>query len=100
RSGVTMTMARFLGFTRPEAARFSFLLSLPAIAGAGLLVGLELADMDGAMQRDAIVAGILTFFTAFGAMAFLMHWLRRASMTVFAVYRVALGIVLLLAFGN
>lgn len=99
RSGVTMTMARFLGFTRPEAARFSFLLSIPAIAGAGLLVGLEVAQMDAAIQRDALIAGIMTFFAALGAMAFLMHWLRRATMTAFVVYRVALGVLLLLLFG-
>ncbi len=99
RSGVTMTMARFLGFTRPEAARFSFLLSIPAITGAGILVGLDLAEMDAAVQRDALIAGIFTFFAALGAMAFLMHWLRRATMTAFVVYRVALGIVLLSIFG-
>lgn len=98
RSGVTMTAARFLGFSRPEAARFSFLLGIPAIAGAGLLVGLDLAEAPAALQRDAIIAGLLTFIAALGAMAFLMRWLQRASMTIFVVYRIALGLGLLIFF--
>lgn len=95
RSGVTMTAARFLGFSRIESARFSFLLSIPAIAGAGLLVGLDIAEAGEALQRDALIAGGLTFLVAIGAMMFLMAWLRRASMTIFVVYRVALGLGIL-----
>ena len=95
RSGVTMTAARLLGFTRPEAARFSFILGIPAIAGAGLLVGLDLAEADPALRRDAIIAGLMTFVAALGAMAFLMRWLERASMTVFVVYRILLGLAIL-----
>jgi undecaprenyl-diphosphatase len=98
RSGVTMTMARFLGYTRTESARFSFLLSMPAVAGAGLLAAFDLAEASAAMQRDALIAGVLTFFAAVATMAFLMRFLRRASMTVFVVYRVALGIALLAFF--
>lgn len=100
RSGVTMTAARFLGFSRTESARFSFLLSIPAVAGAGLLVGLDLAEADAGMQKDALLAGALTFVAALGAMAFLMRWLRHASMTIFVVYRIALGIGLLLWAGG
>lgn len=95
RSGITMTAARLLGYTRVEAARFSFLLSIPAIAGAGLLVGMDLAEADEAVQHDALLAGVLTFVAAMAAMAFLMGWLKRASMTVFAVYRIFLGLGLL-----
>lgn len=96
RSGVTMTMARYLGFSRPEAARFSFLLSIPAVLGAGLLVGKDLLDAPINQQTDALIAGVLTFIAAIATMAFLMRWLKRASMTVFVVYRVGLGIALLL----
>lgn len=94
RSGVTMTMARFLGFTRPEAARFSFLLSIPAVLGAGVLVGKDLLDAPATQQMDAFIAGVLTFIAAIATMAFLMRWLQRASMTVFVVYRVGLGLAL------
>jgi undecaprenyl-diphosphatase len=91
-----MTMARLLGYTRTESARFSFLLSMPAVAGAGLLAAFDLANATAAMQRDALVAGVMTFFAAVATMAFLMRFLRRASMTLFAVYRVALGLTLLI----
>jgi len=50
------------------------------------------------MQWDALVAGALTFLSAFATMAFLMRFLRHASMLVFVVYRVALGAVLLAFF--
>ncbi len=98
RSGVTMTAARFLGYTRTESARFSFLLSMPAVAGAGLLAGLDLADASVTVQHDALIAGVLTFFAAIATMAFLMRFLRRASMTVFVIYRIAMGVFLLAFF--
>jgi len=98
RSGVTMTAARFLGFQRAEAARFSFLLSIPAVAGAGLLAALDLAEASSEMQWDAIVAGGLTFVAAFITMAFLMRFLRTQSMMIFVIYRVGLGLALLAFF--
>jgi undecaprenyl-diphosphatase len=98
RSGATMTMARFLGYKRVEAARFSFLLAIPAVMGAGLLAALDLAEASEQLQFDALLAGIFTFIAAFATMAFLMNFLKRASMLVFVVYRVALGIGLLAFF--
>lgn len=98
RSGVTMTAARLLGYRRVEAARFSFLLAIPAIAGAGLLAALDLASAPAQMQWDAILTGALTFVAAFATMAFLMRFLQRASMLVFVVYRVTLGCALLVLF--
>ncbi|MBX7532685.1 undecaprenyl-diphosphate phosphatase [Qipengyuania sp. 1XM1-15A] len=95
RSGATMTAARALGYSRVESARFSFLLAIPAVAGAGVLAAFDLADATAQMQQDAIVTGILTFFTALATMIFLMNFLKRASMLVFVVYRVLLGIALL-----
>lgn len=98
RSGVTMTAARFLGYERVEAARFSFLLSIPAVAGAGTLAVLDLAEASAAMQWDALLAGLMTFAAAFATMAFLMRFLRHASMMVFVLYRIALGVALLTLF--
>ena len=98
RSGSTMTMARFLGYSRVEAARFSFLLAIPAVAGAGLLAALDLAEASQQMQADALIAGALTFLAAFATMAFLMNFLKKASMMVFVIYRVALGVILLALF--
>ncbi|TIX48943.1 undecaprenyl-diphosphate phosphatase [Alteraurantiacibacter aquimixticola] len=98
RSGATMTAARALGYKRVEAARFSFLLAIPAVAGAGLLAVLDLAEASAQMQWDALVTGVFTFIAAFATMAFLMNFLKRASMMVFVAYRVLLGAGLLLFF--
>ncbi|RJY09427.1 undecaprenyl-diphosphate phosphatase [Aurantiacibacter aquimixticola] len=98
RSGVTMTAARALGFERVEAARFSFLLSIPAVAGAGVLIVPDLLAADGALLQEAIITGALTFVAAFLTMAFLMNFLKKASMMVFVVYRIAMGAALLAFF--
>jgi undecaprenyl-diphosphatase len=98
RSGVTMTAARFLGYHRVEAARFSFLLSIPAVAGAGVLIVPEIIEAGGDRLGEALITGGMTFVAALLTMAFLMRFLRKASMMVFVVYRVLLGIGLLWAF--
>jgi undecaprenyl-diphosphatase len=96
RSGITMTAGRLLGLTRVEAARFSFLLSIPAIAGASLLEGAELAGSgDHGLYLDAALSAGLTFLAALAAIVWLMRWLRRATFLPFVVYRVALGLGLL-----
>ena len=98
RSGVTMTAARALGYERVEAARFSFLLSIPAVAGAGVLIVPEIVEAGAQLAWDALVTGALTFLAAFATMAFLMNFLKKASMLVFVIYRVAMGIALLALF--
>ncbi|HEX9596409.1 MAG TPA: undecaprenyl-diphosphate phosphatase [Anaerolineales bacterium] len=96
RSGVTITAARAFGFSRPEAARFSFLLGIPAMAGAGVLVLGEAAQSGEPLTGDAMLTGALTFVCALGAIAFLMAVVRRFSLLPFVIYRVVLGVVLLL----
>ena len=98
RSGVTMTAARALGYSRFESARFSFLLSIPAVAGAGILIVPEIFEAGGGLATEALIAGGLTFLAAFATMAFLMNFLKKASMMVFVIYRVAMGIALLALF--
>jgi undecaprenyl-diphosphatase len=96
RSGITMTAARFLGFERVEAARFSLLLSIPAILGAGSLAGYDLYRSGNAvLGYTALVGAALAFGTALGAIVLMMGWLKRASFTPFVVYRVVLGSALL-----
>ena len=99
RSGITMTAARFLGFERPEAARFSMLLAMPAILGAGTLAGLDIyRGGDLRLGADAAVAAAISFFVALAAIALMIRWLRRASFTPFVVYRLLLGGALLIWF--
>lgn len=96
RSGVTMTAARFMGFERDEAARFSLLLSIPAILAATVLTSLDVRESgDPAMTRAALVAAAMAFVTAIAAIRLMMAWLRRATFTPFVVYRLALGLILL-----
>jgi undecaprenyl-diphosphatase len=91
RSGVTMTAARFLGFTRPDSARFSFLLGIPATAGAiAFTVGDALAT-GGKVTSDELLCAGLTFLTGLAAIAFLMRLLRSISFLPFVLYRMALG---------
>ena len=96
RSGVTMTAGRFLGFKRTEAARFSLLMSIIASSGAGVLGGLELVESGNtALGADALLAVALSFLAGLGAITFMMRWLVKSSFTVFAGYRIVLGLALL-----
>lgn len=95
RSGITMTAARALGFERPEAARFAFLLGIPAIAGAGVLHLGEAAATGVTITVPMILTMVLTFFVALGTITVLMKLVRHVSFLPFAIYRVALGVVLL-----
>jgi undecaprenyl-diphosphatase len=94
RSGITMSAGRLLGLTREEAARFSFLLGIPAIAGAGILVLGEALENGHAITADALLAGALTFFVALGAIAFLMKVITRIGLMPFVIYRFVLAAVL------
>ncbi|MCR9257871.1 MAG: undecaprenyl-diphosphate phosphatase [Alphaproteobacteria bacterium] len=96
RSGITMTAARLLGFERADGAKFSMLLSIPLIAAAGLLAGKDLIEGgDSRLTLDALIAGGLAFLSAIVVIWGLMAWLRRASHTIFVVYRLLLGGALL-----
>jgi undecaprenyl-diphosphatase len=96
-----MTAGRALGYARPDAARFSFLLSIPATAAAGVLVLGDAIEKRQPIGLDAVVTGGLTFLTALAAIAFLMAIIRRHSFLPFVIYRILLGAVLLgLAYGG
>jgi len=96
RSGITMAVGRLLGMERPDCARFSMLLSIPTIVGAGVLKGVELYQSGNLEQmQSAVSAAALSFIAAFIAIALMMAWLKRASFTPFVIYRVALGSFLL-----
>lgn len=96
RSGICMTAGRLMGFTRLEAARFAFLMAIPTIAGAGLLKSVELYKKGSAeLIHDALLTGFFTFLVSYGAIAFMMTWLRKSGFLPFVIYRVALGLFLI-----
>lgn len=96
RSGVTMSAALALGFTRESAARFSFLLAVPI----GILVGgKQLVDLARGVPLgvplDALAIGVAVSAVAgYAVIALLLGWVRRRSLAVFAVYRLALAAAL------
>ena len=97
RSGVTMTMARYLGFERLSAARFSLLLSIPVIIAAGCLQIVTLIRQeDIVVGAAALYVAIFSCIVALGAIRGMMKWLGRANFNLFVYYRFALGLVLLI----
>ena len=97
RSGVTMTAARFFGYDRITAARFSLLLALPVIAGAGLLKTIEIIGAGNTqLGLDAAFVALFSALFAWLAIRMMMSWLAKANFTIFVVYRLGLGVILLL----
>lgn len=93
RSGSTLTVALFLGFKREEAARFSFLLGIPAIVLSGLL---ELKDMlkqglAGAAMSDLLVGLAVSTVASYAAIWWLLRFLKNHSTIVFVIYRLIFG---------
>lgn len=97
RSGITITVGRFLGLERREAAKFSMLLSIPTILAAGLVEGYEIWQSGDMLRVVAAVDGVAySFGFSILAIFILMQWLRKWTFFPFVLYRVALGTALLL----
>lgn len=91
RSGATITAGLFLGLTRTAAARFSFLLSIPAVVLSGLYGITELVSGGDADLLSLSIAVAFAFIAGYASIAFLLRWLTSHSMMIFVVYRVVLG---------
>lgn len=96
RSGITMTASRFLGYSRTESARYSMLLAMVAISGAGALISLSLLNSgDVQLGLNALVGVVVSFISSIFAITIMMKFLERSTFTIFAIYRVILGSTLL-----
>ena len=102
RSGTTITAGLFVGLKRETAARFSFLLSVPAVLGSGILQLYEALEfVDQAMILNLVVATIVSGISGYLAIDFLLKYLRKNSTFLFVYYRTILGlIILILLFTN
>jgi undecaprenyl-diphosphatase len=104
RSGGTITMGLFLGYTRAAAARYSFLLAVPAVLGSGFFQAYEALTGDVAGETVAwgptIVATVIAFAVGLSVIAWLLRYLNRGSFTPFVVYRVVLGLTVLALVGT
>lgn len=97
RSGVTVTMARFLGMERREAAKFSMLLSIPAIIAAAVLVAHEMYQNGRLADIVTAIDGITySFGASIIAIYIVMWWLKKSTFLPFVIYRIFLGGFLLL----
>ena len=96
RSGITMTAARYLGFSRTEAARFSMLLAIPTILALGFFASAKIvSEGAGATMEAAAIVATLSFFAALASIAFLMRLTRSVSFTPFVIYRIIFGLLIL-----
>lgn len=97
RSGTTITAGLFLGFGRETAARFSFLLSIPAVLGSGLLEFYhEFKHLDNSGLVTLAIATIVSAISGYAAIAFLINFLKKNTTFVFVFYRIFLGLSILL----
>jgi undecaprenyl-diphosphatase len=97
RSGSTIVAGLYLGFTREAAARFSFLLSVPAVVLSGLFELRHVGDGDGASAGTVptVIATIVAFGVGYASIAFLLKYLRTHTLAAFVVYRIAFATLVL-----
>jgi undecaprenyl-diphosphatase len=103
RSGGTITAGRFLGYDRPAAARYSFLLAVPAVLGSGLYQARQ--ALSGQIAGPAVqwgptlAATVISFGVGLAVIAWLLRYLAHGSFTPFVVYRIVVGVLVLVLVG-
>lgn len=96
RSGATISGARALGYAREDAAKLAMLMSIPTILASGVILGLDvIGEANAALARDAAIAAVFSFIAALFALILMMRLLKSVSFTPYVIYRIALGLVLL-----
>lgn len=96
RSGATISAGLFLNFERTAAARYSFLLSVPAVVLSGLFELRHVGESGGAPAGATALATVIAFIVGYGSIAFLLRYLVHHSIAIFAGYRMVLGVVVIL----
>ena len=99
RSGATMSAGLLLGLQRPAAARFSFLLAIPAVVASGLFELKDVITGDKHVNTSVFNVGVATvvaFFVGYAAIAWLLRYLTTHTVTLFVVYRIVLGSLVLI----
>jgi undecaprenyl-diphosphatase len=95
RSGATLTAGLFLGFERTAAARYSFLLSVPAVVLSGVFELRHIGEGQHASAVPTAIATLCAFVVGYASIAFLLRWLGHHSTAIFVAYRVGLGALVL-----
>ena len=95
RAGITMTAARFLNFNRVDSGKISFLLSIPALAGASFLGLKDLQIETLEINLLVIIAIILSFLFSYITVKFFLNYLNKFSLNIFVIYRLIIALILL-----
>ena len=96
RAGITITGARFMGYNRHDSAKLAMLMSIPTIAASGVLLGVEsVFTTNIGILKDALIAAVLACGAALLALSLMMRLLQSVSYTPYVIYRIILGVVLL-----
>jgi len=96
RAGITMTAARFLKFNRVDSSKISFLLSIPALAGASFLGLKDALNEPIEINYLIIIAIILSFLFSYITVKFFLSYINKFSLNIFVIYRILISIVLFL----
>ena len=96
RAGITITAARFLKFNRVDSGKISFLLSIPALAGASFLGLKDIPNESLEINISIIIATILSFLFSYTTVKFFLIYLNRFSLNIFVIYRIIISFILLL----
>lgn len=100
RSGSTITAGRALGYNREAAARFSFLLSVPAVVLSGLFEAADIGKGGSPDWGPTLLATVAAFVVGYASIAWLLRWLMNHSVLIFTVYRLILGVLILVLLGT
>lgn len=95
RSGATISAGLLRGFDRAAAARYSFLLSVPAVVLSGLFELRDVGGEGGAELAPTVIATLVAFASGYAAIAWLLRYLAKHSLSVFVAYRIPLGILVI-----
>ena len=100
RAGVTVTGARLFGYDRLNAARFSMILSIPIILASMTLSFINIFNEEYVAVNlyQSFYAAVVAFITALLSIIFLMRFIRKANFNIFIIYRIILGIILLIVY--
>ena len=95
RSGATISFGLFLGYTREAAARYAFLLAVPAVLSSGLYEATKIGSDSAVSWGPTIVATVIAFFVGLAVIAWLLRWVSTRSYTPFVIYRLVAGVAVI-----
>ena len=94
RAGITITAARFLKFNRVDSGKISFLLSIPALAGASFLGLKDISSQSIEISYLVIISVILSFLFSYMTVKFFLNYIKKFSLNIFIIYRIVISLIL------